>query len=61
MKRRHIVTVSLSLSMVGVHDGALAQQAAAPVISGNVIGNCAGEAMLAVRRSPAAISMEPLA
>ena len=40
MKRPLIVTVSLSLSLAGVHGGALAQQAAAPVISGNVIGDC---------------------
>jgi hypothetical protein len=40
MKRRLIVTMSLSLTLVGAHSGALAQQAAAPVISGNVIGNC---------------------
>jgi len=40
MKRRLIVTVSLSLSLAGVPGGVLAQQTAAPVISGNVIGNC---------------------
>jgi hypothetical protein len=40
MKRRLFVTVSLSLILVGVPGGALAQQAAAPVISGNVIGDC---------------------
>ena len=40
MKRRLIVTISLSLSLAGVPGGVLAQQAAAPVISGNVIGTC---------------------
>ena len=40
MTRRLIVTVSLSLSLAGVPGGVLAQQAAAPVISGNVIGDC---------------------
>ena len=42
MKRRLIATISLSLglSLGGVHGGVLAQQAAPPVISGNVIGDC---------------------
>jgi hypothetical protein len=44
MKRRLIVTMSLGLTLVGAHSGALAQQAAAPVISGNVIGNCGADA-----------------
>ena len=40
MKRLFIVMVSLSLSLGGVHGGVLAQQTAAPVITGNVNGNC---------------------
>jgi hypothetical protein len=40
MKRRLIVAISLSLSLGGVPGGVQAQQAAAPVISGNVIGTC---------------------
>jgi hypothetical protein len=39
MKRLLIVTVSLSLSLGGVHCGALAQQTAAPVITDNVNGS----------------------
>ena len=59
MKRRLIVTISLSLSLAGVPGGVLAQQTAAPVISGNVIGDCGAGAMPAIRRSPAAISIGP--
>jgi hypothetical protein len=40
MTRRLIVRVSLSLSLAGVPGGVLAQQTAAPVITGNVIGDC---------------------
>jgi hypothetical protein len=59
MKRRLIVTVSLSLSLAGVPRGVLAQQAAAPVISGNVIGDCGRGPMPVMRRSLAAISIGP--
>ena len=44
MNRRLVVTISLSLSLVGVPGGVLAQQTAAPVISGNVSGRCMGAA-----------------
>src|SRR5215213_4310094 len=42
MKRRLIAAVSLSLAMGlgGMHSAALAQQAQAPVVSGNVNGSC---------------------
>jgi len=42
MKRRLIVTISLSLSLgvLGVHRGVLAQQTQPPIISGNVNGSC---------------------
>jgi hypothetical protein len=40
MKRRLIVAISLSVSLAGVPGGVLAQPAAPPVISGNVIGEC---------------------
>src|SRR5829696_4032540 len=40
MKRLFIVTVSLSLSVGGVHSDVLAQQTQAPVIAGNVNGSC---------------------
>ena len=40
MNRRLVVTISLSLSLAGVPAGVLAQQTAAPVISGNVNGRC---------------------
>jgi hypothetical protein len=44
MKRLLIVTVSLSLSLGGVHCRALAQQTAAPVIPGNVNGSAVAAA-----------------
>ena len=50
MKRLLIVTVSLSLSLGGVHCGALAQQTAAPVIPGNVKRKFVNQAT--VQRSP---------
>ena len=40
MKRRHIVTIGLSLSLFSVPGGVLAQQTAAPIITGNVNGRC---------------------
>jgi hypothetical protein len=40
MKRHLIVAISLSVSLAGVPGGVLAQPAAPPVISGNVIGEC---------------------
>jgi hypothetical protein len=40
MKRRLIVAISLGVSLAGVPGAVLAQPAAPPVISGNVIGEC---------------------
>ena len=44
MNRRLVVTISLGLSLAGVPGGVMAQQTAAPVISGNVSGRCMGAA-----------------
>ncbi|MCD6059128.1 MAG: hypothetical protein K0Q89_2658, partial [Thermomicrobiales bacterium] len=40
MKRLIIATVSLSIGLTGMHGGALAQVKDAPIITGNVDGNC---------------------
>ena len=40
MNRLIIATVSLSIGMTGMHGGALAQVKDAPIITGNVDGNC---------------------
>jgi len=40
LKRLIVATVSLSMSLGGVHGGALAQIKDAPIITGNVDGNC---------------------
>src|ERR671911_2928967 len=40
MKRLIIATLSLSIGLTGMHGGALAQVKDAPIITGNVDGNC---------------------
>src|ERR671911_2165404 len=40
MKRLIIATLSLSIGLAGMHGGALAQVKDAPIITGNVDGNC---------------------
>ena len=40
MKRLIVATLSLSMSLAGMHSGALAQINDAPIITGNVSGNC---------------------
>src|SRR5829696_904575 len=40
MKRLIVATLSLGMGLAGLHGGALAQMNGAPVVSGNVAGNC---------------------
>ena len=40
MKRLIVATLSLGMGLTGLHGGALAQMNGAPVVSGNVAGNC---------------------